>query len=248
MTKSLLSSSSLPQMRTFPNTPITGMTLKVIAMMTMLVDHFAIVLWPNVSLTQTSLWGGSLLPLPYLIMRLIGRIAFPLFAFLLVEGFLHTHNRKRYAIRLLSLGLVSEIPYDLALHQSWFDLISQNVFFTLFLALGALWLVDDYRQNNPFLGFMGVMGIGLLAEGLHTDYQSFGIGLVIILYVLHDRRYLESLWGSLLCLWEGPTVLVSFFLTCYYNGQRGKGNGHWWYWIYPVHLLVFALIRRLLVE
>ncbi|MDO4680590.1 MAG: TraX family protein [Aerococcus sp.] len=232
-----------------PHTKITGITLKIIAMGTMIIDHLAIVLWSNVTLTMNGLWfGDGNIPLPYLVMRLIGRIAFPLFAFLLVEGFWHTRNVWEYAKRLFLMAVISEIPYDLALHQTWIDWGSQNVFFTLLLALGALWGIEYYRDLKPEIGFLIVMLMGVIAEILHTDYQSFGVGLVVILYVLHERPQLESLWGSLLCLFEGMSVIGSFILTSVYNGERGRGNGRVWYWIYPLHLLVFAFIRSLLLK
>lgn len=243
-----MSISSSPT-RTFPKTPITGTVLKSLAMVTMLIDHLAVVIWPDVTLTATGLWPGSQnVPLAYFLMRLVGRIAFPLFAFLLVEGFWHTHNVRRYAERLVLLGMISEAPYDLALHQTVCDWSSQNIFFTLALALGAIWALDRERRTHPLRAFLLVMVLGLLAEGLHTDYQSFGVGLVVILYVLHDRRMLQSLWGSLLCLFEGPSVIVSFILTGLYSGQRGRGNGYGWYVVYPLHLLGFALVHALLVK
>ena len=120
---------------------ISGSTLKLIAILSMLIDHAGATiirtLWQSPvissSVSQSRLWSEI-----YKISRSVGRIAFPIFCFLIVEGFLHTRNVWRYARRLFLFSLISEIPFDLALKGSWYFPEKQNVYFTLLIGLLVL--------------------------------------------------------------------------------------------------------------
>jgi hypothetical protein len=135
---------------------LTGSTLKLIAIITMFIDHIgAFLIEPilfnaNPYMTKPILWGLTLTQLKTLdtTLRLIGRLAFPLFTFLLVEGFLHTRSKKNYLIRLSLFALISEIPFDLARSRIMFDFSYQNVFFTLALGLAVLWLMQNYTNTT----------------------------------------------------------------------------------------------------
>ena len=109
---------------------LTSFQLKWIAIFSMAVDHTGALLFPE------AMW-----------MRGIGRLAFPIFAFLLAEGYYHTHDVKRYLLRLWLFALISEIPYDLAFQGTLLESGSQNVFFTLGLSLGVLELLG--RLHEP---------------------------------------------------------------------------------------------------
>ena len=125
---------------------ISGSTLKMIAIVTMVIDHIGAAVLARLlmvnglgELDQTNadaimLWlsANGALYWTYTIMRMIGRVAFPIFCFLLVEGFLHTHDVKKYAMRLGLFALISEIPFDLAFSSKILEFNYQNVFFTLF--------------------------------------------------------------------------------------------------------------------
>lgn len=121
---------------------LTGNGLKWIAIITMLIDHMAVALIQNgifqsntIILTQEQWQRCYQL---YWIMRYVGRIGFPIFCFLLVEGFYYTHNIKRYLFRLGIFALISEVPFDFALFQNVFYLSYQNVYFTLLIGVVTL--------------------------------------------------------------------------------------------------------------
>lgn len=227
---------------------ISGSILKWIAVLTMAVDHVGASILESVVLNA---WGNS--PLGWMfaeqwdeifkvdmVIRYIGRPAFPIFCFLLVEGFLHTHDVKKYAIRLGIFALVSEIPFDLALHLKPFDLAYQNVFFTLLIGLLAVWFIQEHDETFG-ARLLGLAGGGILAELLHTDYGAFGVGLIIILYLLRKKRILQCVLGALCCLWE-ITAPVAFLFIWFYNGERGRQPRWFFYWFYPVHLLLYYVI------
>lgn len=122
------------------NAGITGSTLKIIALVTMIIDHIGVVI--ICPLCDASLWLDDGLVNSYEIMRTIGRMAFPIYCFLLVEGFKYTHDRTRYAIRLFIFALISEVPFDLAINGSVWQMSYNNVFFTLLLGFIAIVLLD----------------------------------------------------------------------------------------------------------
>lgn len=120
---------------------ISGSTLKLFAIITMLIDHTgatvirAILQHPDITYDAAlkATWQSI-----YSMSRSIGRFAFPVFCFLLVEGFLHTRNVYKYAGRMFLFALISEIPFDIALKSGWYDPSKQNVYFTLLIGLLVL--------------------------------------------------------------------------------------------------------------
>ena len=154
---------------------LSGSTLKWIAMVTMIIDHMgAAILLPLLNSGQLETFDYSLAYTAYTSFRLIGRIAFPIFCFLLVEGFFYTSNKQKYAIRL-------EIPFNLAISQQFFDLAYQNVFFTLLLGLLAIWLASIMKYR--WLGIIPIVLLAIAAEYFNTDYGMFGVMLIGALYV-----------------------------------------------------------------
>ncbi len=125
---------------------ITGNTLKIIAIVTMLIDHIGVAIFENGMLKyqDNSLAWVSI---ANLVLRTIGRIAFPIFCFLLVEGFFHTRDIKKYGTRLFLFALISEIPFDLAVFDTWFYPGYQNVYFTLFIGLWVIYWYDKVFGN-----------------------------------------------------------------------------------------------------
>lgn len=221
---------------------LSGSTLKWIAMVTMIIDHMgAAILLPLLNSGQLETFDYSLAYTAYTSFRLIGRIAFPIFCFLLVEGFFYTSNKEKYAIRLGIFALISEIPFNLAISQQFFDLAYQNVFFTLLLGLLAIWLASIMKYR--WLGIIPIVLLAIAAEYFNTDYGMFGVILIGALYVTRDQRLIQSFAGAVLVLWE-VTAPISFVITYFYNGLRGRYNAKWLYWIYPIHLLIFGLIAR----
>ena len=128
---------------------LSGSALKVLAMVIMLIDHTAaFLLVKSAAATRTLFVLGDTDISIYRIMRDVGRAAFPIFCFLLVEGFVHTHNRFKYGRNLLIFACISEIPWDLVHKGTFFDMSTQNVFFTLFLGYLAFCAVDYYKDNQ----------------------------------------------------------------------------------------------------
>ena len=130
---------------------MSGTTLKWIAVISMLIDHTAEVLINHNAALTDPIWAQI-----YVLMRGIGRIAFPIYAFLLVEGFLHTRDVKKYLARMLTFAVVSEIPFDLAVFHTPFYWGYQNVFFTLFLGLLALAGENVVHQSSGMFAGAGL--------------------------------------------------------------------------------------------
>lgn len=140
-------------------TGITGSTLKIIAIVCMLIDHIGAVileryLYANglsYKTMQMMVEGGfgnlQKVVIADLILRLIGRLAFPIFCFLLVEGFYYTSNRAKYVLRLFLFALISEVPFDFAFKNSWLEFSYQNVFFTLTIGLLTIWGIDEIQKR-----------------------------------------------------------------------------------------------------
>lgn len=215
---------------------LDGTRLKLLAMVLMLVDHIGMVLLPG------HRW-----------LRIVGRLAMPIFAFCVAEGFTHTRDRKRYCLRLALFGLLSEFPFDLALmgKAGW---AHQNIMFTFLLAVGAMWSYELLRDRAGRLGRLlglGAAAVFILAGRLlHTDYGYFGAGLVFLFYLLRSQ---PQILRSLSCAGY-ITVLRSGNIECYaalaalplllYNGQRGRGLRWLFYFFYPGHLLALVLLKH----
>lgn len=208
---------------------ISGFTLKWIAIITMMIDHVGAVLYPQ------NLW-----------LREIGRISFPIFCFLLVEGALHTHNIRKYEIRLLLFALLSEFPYDLTFFGEAF-MGQQNVFFTLFLGVVMIDVME--HQKNSIYPLLGIAGTALLAEVASVDYGALGILFILCFYVLHERKILKQVVFSAVNLWDSGMGIQAYACLAavpmlLYNGKRGGRMKYFFYLFYPVHLLILYLIIR----
>lgn len=215
--------------------------LKMIAIITMLIDHTAAVLIPS----NTVLW---------LVMRCIGRLAFPIFVFLLVEGFYHTRDVKKYLLRMGAFALLSEIPFDLAFYGKVLEFTHQNIFFTLFLGLLCLFLMKEAEkkfQKNVFainvLNAVITLFFSVAAFYLKTDYGFAGILLVVAFYLFRGSRLLCALALLFVSgfLIKGIQVLavLAMLPIAFYNGQRGKNIKYVFYIFYPAHLLILALLK-----
>lgn len=187
----------------------------------------------------------------YEIMRGIGRIAFPIFCFLLAEGFRHTKNKAKYLGRLFLFALISELPFDLALRGTLVDMEHQNVFFTLFLGMGVLCILEALReriQNDVIYYITSVIavlfGMGI-SEFLHTDYHMFGVLIIVLFYVFYRTRVVACAMGLLVlisCFGNELPSLLAFPLLLLYNGRRGRGMKYFFYVFYPAHLLLLFAV------
>jgi len=227
---------------------ISGSWLKVLAMLAMVVDHTASrILYHEPTIVEPLLTiGGKDISWLFL-MRCFGRLAFPLFAFLLVEGFLHTHSRWRYGRNLLVFALLSEIPYDL-LRGDVFPAHGQNVLFTLLLGFLTLTIIswwEQHRLDNCRLAFYLIVLI-VCAHLINCDYGSTGVSFVILLYVLRHQRILQAAIGCTM-LPMGLIAGLAFVPINLYNGRRGFIHSsigkYFFYAFYPLHLIVLYLIK-----
>lgn len=229
---------------------LDGGVLKGIAAALMLTDHVGAILLPEVP-----------------VLRCVGRLAFPIFAFFIAEGYAHTRDFGRYFRRLAILAVVSEIPFNLE-NGAVFDLTRQNVLFTFCLALLTLRGLEALGRERGFGRWAGcglVLAAGFAAgELLRTDYGGWGVVTVALLYLCRDGKY-AKLWlllamaavnglgmGSLTMPVFGGEMPIQIFAVAalpviwLYNGQAGpKGLRRAFYVFYPAHLLVLEGIRTL---
>lgn len=241
---------------------LSGTGLKWVAIVCMAIDHLAATLvWSQYLLMRQHFDPGAadMYDL-YIWMRRIGRVTFPIFCFVLVEGFTHTRSKPKYALRLLLFAIVSEIPYDYALHDQITYTAQTNVMFTLLLAFCAIWLADEVgtRLKLPawatgLLTVAALLGACVVGseEYLDVSYHAYGIVLVGVLYLARDYRILQvalgclaGWWycqehGSWLQMWSAFGI-ASLLL---YNGARGRGMKYFFYLFYPLHLLVLGLLK-----
>ena len=238
----------------------SGTALKTIACITMLVDHIgascieAGLLLPELERGEVSGGAWDQLSLFQLdrVLRFTGRLAFPIFCFLLVEGFVHTHNVKGYLGRLVLFGLVSEVPFDLAFFRTPFAPQHQNVYWTLALGVLAMAGLKRFEKENGLPGWQGLVwagGCAVLALAASTDYHAIGVLIICTLYLTRADRKRQCLAGAVLFLFE-LTAPLAFVLVWFYNEQRGACSPlqkKAFYWFYPVHLLVLAMITNLML-
>ena len=183
---------------------------------------------------------------------ILGAIAFPIFCFLIVEGFLHTRDRLRYGRQMLWFALLSEIPYTLAHYQSFFSLRLQNVMFTLACAILTLLLISRVEERWPEQKALrwgmtaATMAAGmLLAYLIRGEYVFMGPLAASLVYLLRDKGKVQAAGLAPLLVVSPWTALALSFLLLY-NGERGRGSKWFFYIFYPVHFLVFAFLARLI--
>lgn len=238
---------------TDPSYSLTGYQIKYIALISMFLDHFRVVAEPYIPYSL------------YLFLHGIGRLAFPIFCFFLAEGFYYTKNRRAYLMRLILFGILSELPFDIALQSSLkddlagpFSWAAQNVMFTMAIGFGLMMLLTKYsshRYDQLRLGFI-ILAL-LLAEALHVDYGAVGV-CTILLFYYRKRNHPDQNEVSSLAFCMIPLVLLSLAypiqLVCIlslvplslYRQERGKGWKYLFYVFYPAHLLLlYALVYLL---
>lgn len=217
--------------------------LKTIAMVFMLIDHLAYVM-----IERGIGLGGDWYMIDR-VMRGMGRIAFPIFCFTIVEGFQRTSNAREYLKRLIIFALVSEIPFDLAFRGSLFDMSFQNVFWTLAFGLAVLMLYED-RSLGWFQRIGGLLLCFLIPEIFHTDYSVYGVLTIFVMYYFRKEPIKACMAGYIVLLLQSTAevwAVFGFLMILLYNGQRGKGNKILYYAFYPAHLLILVLLKPYIV-
>lgn len=222
----------------------SGAQLKYIAFLSMLADHV------NKALIYPFLSGEGILQRISDAFDILGRIAFPLFAFFLVEGFFKTGNRKKYLASLLIFGIISEIPFDMALSGVFFEPNSNNIMFTLALMLITIWIIDTLKEKMQNMSkyiwypvsfvIVGIMCIISMVTGLDYEYHAIMIGYLF--YIFYNKRVF-AIFSGYLAIFKEVWSLLGFSLILTYNGKRGKQNKLFNYCFYPFHLLILGILR-----
>lgn len=270
-----------------PQSGFPANMLKIFAALTMLIDHAALTLvyaklakFPeyltlifSADATEEQL---SAIPADffeiysvYSVMRLVGRIAFPIFAFLLFEGFMHTSDYKRYLIRVGLCALLAEIPFNLIVTNastvygltdvstSVFYPQYQNTVFTLFLGLLMLYGMKRFESTELstksamkqwFGQLFCVLVACILSVLARTDYSYIGILFLAVLYVFRNNKKMQILFGCIIFLSTNIAALLAFVPIAMYNGHlfRSKKFQYFFYIFYPAHLLVLYLISMIM--
>ncbi|HHX69899.1 MAG: TraX family protein [Miniphocaeibacter sp.] len=236
--------------------------LKWIAIMSMLCDHIAVGLIDYIIENPTNFNSSLLVNLQYWsdLLHLIGKIAFPIFVFLIVESFFLTKNRKKMTIRLFIFAIISEIFFDLCFFNIPLEFTYQNIYFTLLLGFIAMWLSETINDkiNLPtiltitvkiiiFIPFM------ILSLIIHSDYSFLGIFAILIFYLFRNQNRLNRVLATLIAFFADSGIglnrpvylaIIPIFL---YNGKRGKQNKYFFYSFYPLHLFIIYLIRNIFI-
>lgn len=218
--------------------------LKILAILAMSLDHIAAVFLSPINM-------------PYLLMRGFGRIAFPIFCFLIVEGYYHTRDVKKYMIRLAGFALVSEIPFDLCFYQKPFYWQHQNVFFTLALGLITIYAIDEIKKRFStsyiialVLQFAVIILAMTTAWFLSTDYSMLGILIIIAFYVGRGNIIQIAISICIVTLYLGNTFqlysLLALIPIYLYNGKKGPSMRYVFYVFYPAHMLILYVMSSLI--
>ena len=217
---------------------LTGNLLKLIAMLTMTIDHIGAILLPQ-----------------YRILRIIGRLAMPIYAFMIAEGCHHTHDRKAYFLRLLGLAILCQVVYA-AVDRSLY----QCILVTFSLSVGLICAIDNAREKKTPGSILAAAALtaavyllceklSLFGPGFHVDYGFWGVLLPVIVYFGGRDIVAFGLGVLLLCLSIGHTqwwAMLSVPLLALYNGQRGKHRLGWLFYLYyPAHLVILYAISCL---
>lgn len=233
---------------------MSNSNLKLIAIIVMLIDHIGAILLPQVA-----------------VLRVIGRIAFPIFCFLLLQGYENTSNLKKYLTRLGIFAIISQIPYYLAFDygKGVSGVPQLNVFFTLFAGLFVLYVIDSDKYSEGMKIIIALL-VMTITDKYKMDYGWFGI-MTILVFRFTKGNFKNTVWGLLAlnlvyCGFENvisrsyvggvfsiwPIVeafsVLALIPIYFYNGKRGKMNKWIFYVFYPAHLLILFFISRFIIK
>ena len=224
----------------YKNGGISGSVLKWLAIITMTIDHVGVGLiryYDQISLMDLSE--------VYMMSRMIGRLAFPIFVFLIVQGYQHTANLRKYLMRLFIFALISEIPFDLMGSNQLFSMDHQNIFFTLVIGVAGLAAIEHFEMKNQILPQLGAIILAVFAaEVLNTDYGWYGILFIFGVGVLRDQKIRQTIFGVAMGMAQAVVASVAFLPIWFYNGKRGRQNKWFFYLYYPAHLFIIYVIRQ----
>ena len=226
---------------TKPAFRLTGNQLKLIAMLAMTADHVGLQLLPQ--------WG---------FLRILGRLAMPLYAYMIAEGCRYTRNKARYFGSIALMALLCQLVYFFFMGSLY-----QCILVTFSLSLSLMYLLD--RAKGPMkipAAILGIATVYVLTTVLPTllprtdfriDYDFWGVMLPVLIYLGKDRKKalaLAAMGVTMLALHFGDTQwygLLTLPLLALYDGTRGKANIKWLFYLYyPAHLAVIYLISLII--
>lgn len=227
---------------------MTSFKLKIIAIITMVCDHLGDALFSVVS------------PLNF-----IGRMAFPIFAFQISEGYIYTKNIKRYLLRIFVFAIISQIPFYLFIHK-FFGESGLNIFFTLFLGLTSILLYDKIKKKvkskNKIINVLAILPaiiLSIIGQLLDVDYGWWGVILIFVFFVFKDNKIKTVIAFLILCIIKySIEIILNGFSYLYiqlmlwtmlpialivlYNGEQGRKIKYLSYAFYPIHLLLLYFL------
>ena len=215
-------------------------TIKIIACITMILDHI------KYAIPETNSF----------ITTYFGRISYPLFAFLITEGYVHTKSLKKYYKRLILFAIISQIPF-MFFRTLVGEYLMLNILFTLLLGLFAITIFDKIK--NKFIALPICVLIIYMGKILNVDYSWFGVATVFVFYIFRDKKVLKIIsFGMLIISYYYSRglldiitngIILNFIFTisacifiCLYNGKLGKKTKYFFYWFYPVHMLILYIL------
>ena len=221
---------------------MTVFWLKIIACITMICDHIKYV-FPMFDVE---------------IMEFLGRMSFPIFAFLITESYTHTKNLKKFIRRLVIVAIISQIPFMRFRSAYISQKIYLNVIFTFLLAIVGMYVLD--KNWNIIVKTLIIALIIIIGQILNVDYMGYGVMLTILFYATRDNKIIRNILSTLLiiafyiAMYRGLILnnmkviisligtLSSLIVINLYNGEEGKKIKYFYYVFYPAHLLLFYLV------
>lgn len=242
--------------RNFKGIEISAFQLKLVAIISMFIAHFS-------SFLNTDF---------YFTLFFIGRLAFPIFAFQIVEGYVYTKNFPKYLTRLFIFAIISEIPFNLLSSYSYLNPYAQNVLWTFLIGLVIIRIIDKAKENteNKILLYLKIFLLCVLGYFIGNialvDYYGTGVLFVILFYLTRNCKYkyvlqfigcllLNLNLGGLSVVILGITFraqlfsMLSLILIWMYKGKQGYTSRAWrifGYWFYPLHIVILYVISRLM--
>ena len=211
---------------------MSSFLLKIVAIITMTIDHIGLAFFGN-----------------KLILRKIGRIAMPIFAFQVGVGFKKTKSKLKYILRMICIALISELPFLFMLHSANYKSFSLNICFTFTLALLSLYFLD-LGKKNKFFYLASIIPV-ILSALIPMDYGIYGVTLVLLSYFFQNKKimlaYSMIATAVIYYLVENNSIQLYMLLAlpflCLYNGKKGIDLKYLFYTFYPLHMLILGLIR-----
>ena len=207
---------------------MNSFTLKVIAIITMIIDHVGAVIFKE-----------------YDIFRIIGRISFPIFCFLLVEGYFYTRNVYKYLGRLILFAVISEPLYDRLFYGKWLYASKGNVFITL--SLGLIFMIISEKFHSILEKYIVFIVFLIMGTYIPMDYGMNGIAMIGGFYLFRTKKTISIIYQGLINILVMGGLqaygLIGATLTTFYNNKKGCSKFKYLFYIlYPLHLAILLLI------